>query len=230
MYCVKCGVELAQSERKCPLCLTPVYMPGLEEDTERPYPKDEPNIAPVNPKGVYLIVSFVFVISALISFFADLNINGTFDWSGFVMGALGVAYVTFILPLWFRRPSPAVFVPCDFLAVGLFVAYICYATGGDWFFTFALPIIGGAALIVASVTILCYYLRRGYLYIFGGAIIASGALSVLIEWLIRVEFNPHAGFVWSPYPAIALSLAGMMLIVIAIVKPFRESLARIFSL
>ena len=29
MYCVKCGVELADSEKKCPLCGTPVFHPDI---------------------------------------------------------------------------------------------------------------------------------------------------------------------------------------------------------
>ena len=27
MYCIKCGVELADSEKSCPLCQTPVFHP-----------------------------------------------------------------------------------------------------------------------------------------------------------------------------------------------------------
>ncbi len=230
MYCVKCGVELADSERKCPLCATPVYFPELTREGERPYPVLEPDIAPFNPRGIYLIVSFVFLLSGLISAFADFNINGKIDWSGYVIGALAVAYTVFMLPLWFRRPSPAVFVPCDFAAAALYVLYICIATGGSWFLPFAMPIIGAAALIISAIAILCYYLRRGYLYIFGGAFIALGAFSIFIELMIHVTFDPHVNFVWSPYPAITFTLVGMLLIVVAIVKPFRESLARIFSL
>ena len=30
MYCIKCGVALAESEEKCPLCGTRVYHPDLE--------------------------------------------------------------------------------------------------------------------------------------------------------------------------------------------------------
>ena len=31
MYCIKCGVELADTEKQCPLCGTLVYHPELEQ-------------------------------------------------------------------------------------------------------------------------------------------------------------------------------------------------------
>lgn len=230
MYCVKCGVELADSERKCPLCMTPVYYPGLDEDPERPFPKTEPKEDTINPKGVNFILTFAFLLSGIISVVADINTAPGISWSGYVVGGLVLAYVTFILPFWFVKRSPAIFVPIDFAVTALYVWYISFATGGEWYLTLALPIIGGAALIFCSLTILCYYLRRGYLYIFGGATIALGLLSLLIEWLIHVTFPLPVHYLWSPYPAITLGLIGLMLIIIAIVKPFRESLERLFAL
>jgi hypothetical protein len=53
---------------------------------------------------------------------------------------------------------------------------------------------------------------------------------VLLEWLTLITFGREAMFVWSLYPAIALFLVGIMLIVVGIVKPFRESLRRVFFL
>ena len=39
MYCIKCGVELADSERVCPLCGTRVFHPDLPcGQGEPPYP------------------------------------------------------------------------------------------------------------------------------------------------------------------------------------------------
>ena len=38
-YCVNCGVELSQNEKKCPLCGTEVYHPNqkvIKADTEEP--------------------------------------------------------------------------------------------------------------------------------------------------------------------------------------------------
>ncbi len=228
MYCVKCGVELADSEKKCPLCHTPVYFPGHEIKDDRPYPEFErPEV--VNPRGIYFIISFVCIIGAIISFVCDLNLGGGVTWSGYVIGAIALFYVLFILPAWFRRYNPAIFIPCDFFAIGLYLAYISVATGGGWFLTFALPITGAVTIIISSITILSYYLKRGYLYVYGGAFIAAGAFCPVMEMLAHVTFGGDP-VNWSVYPLIALFLIGIMLIVIAIVKPFRESLCRIFAI
>ena len=227
MYCVKCGVELADSERSCPLCSTPVYMPGLDPNPERPYPQgSKPEV--VNPRGVYFVLTFAFAIAAIICLVADLSIESGIDWSGYVIGGLLVAYVSLILPGWFNRRHPDIFVPSSFATVALFLAYVNYATGGDWFMTFALPLVGGLAVIVCSLAILTFYLHRGHLYIWGGATIATGLLCILLEWLTVVTFGAPTMFLWSLYPAISLTLVGLMLIIVAIVRPFRESLRKVF--
>ena len=38
-----------------------------------------------------------------------------------VAGALVVSYVVLALPVWFRRPNPVIFVPCDFAAAALYL-------------------------------------------------------------------------------------------------------------
>ena len=229
MYCVKCGVELADSEKKCPLCHTPIYFPGYEpKEDERTYPKfDKPET--VNPRGIYFILSFAFTIAAIISLLADLNMGNGVTWAGYVIGGIGLFYVLFILPAWFKKYNPAIFIPIDFLAIGVYLLYINHATDGDWFLTFALPITGIVTVVFSTITILSYYLRRGYLYIFGGAIIGAGAFCPVIETLSIITFGGRH-LMWSLYPLVALFLIGIMLIVIAIVKPFRESLCRIFAI
>ena len=40
MYCIKCGVELKDSEKRCPLCGTPVFHPDIKQPKgEKPYPE-----------------------------------------------------------------------------------------------------------------------------------------------------------------------------------------------
>ncbi len=231
MYCVKCGVELADSERSCPLCKTPVYYPGLSNERERPYPEFIESKDELNPRGISFIFSFLFAIAAIISVFCDINLNGSFDWAGYVIGGLILSYVVLILPSWFRRPNPAVFVPVDFAVSGLLLLYIDISMGGGWFLPFALPVLGAITLIICAVVILIYYLRCGHLYIFGGASIALGLVSLMIEMLIHSVFLVnHTYLLWSVYPLVALSMIGIMLIVIAIVKPFRDSLRKIFAI
>ncbi len=229
MYCVKCGVELSESEKRCPLCHTEVYLPGYTPNEDaRPYPKFE-KPEKVNPRGIYFIISFVCIIGAIISFVCDLNLGGGITWSGYAIGGIALFYILFILPGWFKRFNPAIFIPCDFLAIGLFLAYVNLATGGSWFLSFAFPLTGAVTLIISSITILCYYIKRGYLYIFGGAFIAAGLFCPVLELLGYLTFGGEY-IRWGFYPLIALFLIGIMLIVIAIVKPFRESLCRIFAI
>lgn len=229
MYCVKCGVELADSERKCPLCNTPVYFPGLSDDPERTYPKFE-KPEKVNPRGIYFIISFVCLISAAISLVCDINLGNGLTWSGYVIGGIALFYTIFILPGWFRKYNPAIFVPSNFAAIGLFLAYVNFATQGNWFLSFAFPITGACALVVSAICILSYYIKKGYLYIWGGAFLGIAAFMPVMELLAKVTFGTFDHLFWSIYPLIAFGLIGIMLIVIAIVKPLRESLCRIFAI
>ena len=230
MYCVKCGVELADSQRKCPLCSTPVYFPELDPSPEKPYPSYVDRKERVNPRGLYFIICFAFIISGVIALICDYNLNGSFDWSGYVVGALLLAYVILLLPLWFVGHHPAIFTPVSFLCIGVYLWYVNFASGGEWFWSLALPVTGIMALIFTAIAVLSHYLRRGYLYIYGGACIALGASAPLIEFLIHLTFDVNHGYVWGLYPAAAFSLIGIMLIIIAIVRPFSESLRRIFSI
>ena len=60
--------------------------------------------------------------------------------------------------------------------------------------------------------------------------VLGGGLAVLIEFLINLTFQIHETLFWSFYPMVAGVVLGLMLIVIAICKPLRESLHRKFFL
>jgi hypothetical protein len=110
--------------------------------------------------------------------------------------------------------------------VGLYLLYISLATGGGWFLSFAFPITGGVALIVTAVVTLLKYVRRGQLYIFGGAIIALGGMTVLAEFLSVITFGLDRFFGWSFYPLVVAALLGGLLIFLAVCRPARETMER----
>ena len=229
MYCVKCGVEHHESTKECPLCGTTVYYPE-KKDVPAPYPEYVDNRETVSKRGIYFIITFAFLIAASISVICDLNLGASVQWSGYVIGGLLLAYEIFILPGWFTRPSATIFIPCHFASIAAYLLYICFATGGEWYLTLALPVVGALALITSTVYVLCHYVRRGYLYISGGTCVAIGLLSVMIEMLIDITFGIHHTLFWSPYPLAAFVLIGVMLFVIAIVKPFREAMKKKLAL
>lgn len=229
MYCVKCGVKLADSERSCPLCNTPLYYPDLPE-AEGPYPPYKKIKSTNGRLGLNFVIAVAFLLAVVICVLCDVNLSGSIEWSDLAIGGAVLTYVVVFLPGWFKKPSPAIFAPCDFLAVALLLCYINIKFSGDWFISFAMPITAFVALIVCSVMILCYYLRAGYLYIFGGASILFSLFFVVLEQLMHITFGISHPMLWSPYPAATFFILGISLIIIAIVPQFRESLRKVFSI
>lgn len=232
MYCVKCGVELADSQRVCPLCGTRVFHPDIPRTpADPPYPPDE-RVHPeeVNRSGVCFILTALALLPAVICVLCDWRINGGILWSGYASGGILLLYVLTVLPLWFKRPNPVIFVPVDFLVIGVYLLYINCATHGHWFMSFALPVTGTAMVLVTAVVALLRYVPAGALYICGGGLILSGGYAVLVEWLLNVTFRLHDTFLWSFYPLAVCTVLGAMLLVIAVCKPLRRSLHRKFFL
>ena len=232
MYCIKCGVELADSEKVCPLCGTRVFHPDLPGGQgEPPYPPDHsPRAEEVSRAGILFVLTTLMLLRAVISVVCDWRINGGIVWSGFVVGGLLLLYTTVVLPLWFRRPNPVIFVPIDFAVLGLYLFYINFATHGHWFLTFALPVTGTAMVLVTAMVALLRYVPAGALYICGGALLLSGGFAVLVEFLLNLTFRLHDTFLWSFYPLAACTVLGAMLLIIAICKPLRRSLHKKFFL
>lgn len=226
MYCVKCGVKLAETERKCPLCQTVVCHPDFPPSEARPlYPAHKMPKGASGLKALGGVMIILFLIPLVVSFLSDWKANGRLDWFGYVAGAVVCAYIIAALPLWFARPNPVVFVPCDFAAVTAYLLYLCLATGGHWFLSFALPVAGGLCAIVTAVVTLLRYVRGGRLYIVGGATMATGGWLLLTEYLLAVTFGIR--FVgWSVYPLLVLTLLGGLLIYLGIDRRARETVER----
>lgn len=226
MYCVKCGVHLADTEKKCPLCSTVVYHPEIKRESKPPlYPSGK---MPKSKSGRAFIcgaIIIVFMIPLIITFLSDMQLDGKLDWFGYAAGGIVLAYLTFALPMWFKNPNPVIFVPCDIAACAGYLLYIDIMTDGNWFMSFAFPIIIGASVIVCTLVTLLRYLRKGKLYVIGGSVMVLGALIFFVEMLIVTRFDlQFAG--WSLYPLISLFLVGGLLIYLAMNSVAREKIER----
>jgi hypothetical protein len=230
MYCIKCGVELADTEKSCPLCKTVVCHPDFTETAEGEYPEKQLPDKKKQSRVSCFIVSAFFLMALFIIPLCDMQFDSTVDWAGFATGAILLLYEIVILPFWFKKPNPVIFVPCGFAAVAAYVGYVCFATAGNWFFTFALPIIAGFCLIVTTVVTLTRYIKRGvgWLFVFGGAGVALGGFMLVIELLLNLTFSATKFVAWSIYPLICLVLIGGLLIFLGIYRPARELMEQKF--
>lgn len=227
MFCIKCGVELADTEKTCPLCKTEVYHPELaQKDVAPNYPPYRRPHSRVNKRGVLFLITMFYVMIAIQLLICEFTLFDELNWSLYAIGGIALSYVVILLPTWFSHPNPVIFVPCDFAAAALYLLFISEFTGGKWFFSFALPVIFWTALIVTTIITLSRYIGRGYFFIFGGASILTGILVVMVEMLLQVTFHPPKFYFWSIYPLVGFLLLGIALIIIGICKPLRESLAK----
>ena len=229
MYCINCGVKLSDTEKRCPLCQTVVFHPELPRQEAEPlYPEGlnpEPQISSL---VVQFLITGFYLLAMAICLVCDLQLGNGIVWAGYVIGGLMVSYVIIILPLWFAKPNPVIFVPCDFAAAGLYLLYINLATGGRWFLSFAFPVTGFVALVVTAVIVLRRYIRRGRLYVFGGAVLAMAGFMPLLEFLLSITF-PSVGFIgWYLYPLMVFGLLGGILLFLAICRPARHAVAQKF--
>ena len=226
MYCINCGAHLEENQEKCPLCETRVYHPDIPFKNQEPfYPKNRIPKMKHRSKTFNGAVIIMFLIPIAVSFLADFHFDKEINWFGYVFGALVLGYTAFALPMWFEKPNPVIFVPCSFLAAIGYLLYINEITNGDWFLSFAFPVAGGLGLICSVALTLLRYIKKGKLYIWGGAFTFTGAFIMLIEYLLSSTFK--VDFIgWSLYPLSVMVLLGGLMFYLAINKSAREVMER----
>ncbi len=228
MYCIKCGAKLSKGQTICPICETRVYHPDLEITEQNTFPKIPFESEEFNRKGLMFVLTMIFIVPFVLPILLELSWHNEISWSGYASGGTLLFYCSFVLPYWFKKQNPVIFVPVFFvLAIGLLL-FICYETRGDWFMSFAFPVAGSLGLILTAATAVLYYVKKGCLYSIGATLITLGLWTLYLEFEIRYTFNFNTPFYWSLAPLTVLSVVGIMLILIAIIKPLKESLRRIF--
>ena len=226
MYCVKCGVKLMDGERACPLCNTPVLYTEHAFQEERysdRYPSERRH-------GKYILLSLVTALmlaAGLICLVICLKTFGGVSWSGYVLMGLALAWIMLILPFWFRRFLPFVFLPLDYAAVCGFLLYICARTGGHWFLSFAFPVtlLHGAFLLCTLA--LFRHAKKGRLRKVGALMIIMGPYCMLIELFEHITFGTPM-FLWSLYCVCAFGAIGLFLFIASLIPPLRSFLERKF--
>ena len=225
MYCVRCGVELEQGTKACPLCGTPVWDPDPIEKN----PHFNPGLYPVRDhSGKYwllAVITFIMLSTGIGCMTACLVYYGRLAWSAYVLAGLLFVYIVAFLPLWFRRYYPVIFLPVSFAALEGLTLFLCLYTGGSWFLSFAFPVIG----LLFIFTFLGYGLQvikikpRIKLRLVGVYIFLLGGATMLIELFLHMTFELPM-FNWSIYTAGTFGLFGLFLFIASFILRLRRAM------
>lgn len=226
MYCVKCGVRLQEGVERCPLCQTPVWDPEPRE-ASRSYPDTLPRRHRESALPAAVALTVLCVTAVLVTLNVCFKLYGELRWGGYVMLGLLLFYVLAVLPLWFSQPRGEVFVPVDHAAAALYVLYICMKTGGHWFLSFALPVIGSSCLLSTAMICLLKYVRGGRAFIFGGFLLLTGCFTVLVEFFEHLSFGVEM-FRWSLYSLAGFGSVGLFLLIAGMIPSLRQWMRRRF--
>jgi len=213
-YCVHCGVKLGESEKRCPLCLTPVFDPAQPRDPSapRPYPVHTPEQElKRNKRFLLMLATFMLAAPALLCLLIDCMITGSITWSGYASGALLMLYFSAAVPLLAARHTAWWTVGTVFLSLNGYLFLVERLSGSShWFFPIALPALALGAVLVTIITVLFRLDRLNRLTLVAAAFAAAAVECVAVEWLHGMANQWNGSFRWSPFvlaPCLFISFA-----------------------
>ncbi|HIW74721.1 MAG TPA: zinc ribbon domain-containing protein [Firmicutes bacterium] len=144
-YCVNCGVELAPSERVCPLCGTEAVNPRqpFDKAAPKPFPARLDIFAPTDNRGfLALVVTIVLCLPAAVCLACDAAYTHGAGWSMLVAGAMALLWVFIVPAMYVRRHAVLILGVLDTAAVlGYLWMIEHFAARGPWLVQLALPLV-----------------------------------------------------------------------------------------
>lgn len=217
-YCVNCGVELEETEKTCILCGCEVVNPMKKPDPDamRPYPDRIDEITKkANRRFSALILTFLFILPALICFFLNILYFDQILWSVYVIGGCAFLWTCIVVPLINKKMNLVVILFFDFIAAVLYLFMIeRMLSSSEWFLTLAFPIITSIWVVLEALVILYQKnVIKGF-QIPALGFVFIGLLCACIDWIINMYFGFGIKISWSVFVmAPAFVLASLFFIV-----------------
>mgnify|MGYP000937118607 CR=1 FL=1 len=203
-YCVHCGVEMAPSEKSCPLCQTLVQDPACPwtPPESMPYPERvEEVFKHIDLRYGRSLAVLVLLIPALVVLAVNLLSSGSITWSLYVIGALVCVYCWFLVPLFYRFRRPYAYIAIDFITLALYLLLIARMTGGRaWYMGIALPVLAAMVILVQLVILAIRRLEWQPLeraavvcLLVAGFLVAIDAIADLYTGQVFLNWSVYAG-------------------------------------
>lgn len=229
-YCVNCGVELASSEKKCPLCQTPVLNPNSpwKEPRTRPYPeKVERVMSRIDRRYGAILGTLCLLIPVVVTTLTDLLTNHQFVWSPYVVGAIMCVFVFVLVPWFVLNKRYYLFILLDAIATTLYLAYISGETSDfSWFMPLALPLVIIAAVLAIIIVLVIKTKHLHGLYKPALLIDYFAVACVSVELLIDVYTTAMVSLSWSLIVFGSVAMLSAILVVIEKKQKLKERIRR----
>lgn len=223
-YCVNCGVELDKTCKTCPLCNVPVVNPIQPVDTvsQAPYPKEKGQVTPAKHSDVAILLSVVYIATAIVCGVLNLFVLTIGAWSLYVIGICILLWIVSVPAFIYTKLPIYLSILLDGVAVAFYIGFIAYNFPGDgWYFNIALPIV---VIMTAFTNLFAFLNRRNNSSILSQAVLVFagiGLVSVEVEILIHRYFDNKIYLTWS-----AVVLTCCAIIVVALLTIIKRSRLR----
>lgn len=209
MYCVKCGVELEDGVKRCPLCETAVpEIKGIEEEFAKEYPIVNINLYEMKmkkvKKAVFMSFFTISIISILEVFFQNLIMYGKLEWGYYAIPSI----LVFDLGLFVFLDSYRMRTNLFLILTGL-TAFFLLIDFGDkkltWSIGRGIPIVVAFYLISLVFSYVWDKHKNDRLKILNFFIFFVGIFLLVLELIISKKMT------WSIFSSIPLFILSIML-------------------
>lgn len=231
-YCVNCGVELDGSVRACPLCNTPVVNPAELEKlkrTDRSFPKSKGEVETVKRKDIGVLLSAVFLATAVTCGLLNLFVFMGSNWSLAVIGICVVLWVMLIPAVIFPEQTVYFSLLFDGGAIAAYLYLLTFLTKSNrWFPGLGMPIVVLATVIAEIFTFCVRRLPRSFLTVSLYLYSAVGVFCVGLEILIDRYLTDHIALSWSAVVVTVCAILDIAIITMLSHKRLRNAVRRRF--
>ncbi len=231
-YCVNCGVELHESEKKCPLCDTVVINPNIisGEPAESVFPQEQKLIDTISEHRWWAgVITIILAIPTSICLLCNYGIQKELGWSLIVTAALLMVWLFIVPALLMRKINYIALFIIYTVGILLFLFVMCWQVKGNWFLGLAVPIVLCFMGVLSINTVVIKH-NVAKLYAAAVCFITIGAMVVAVEIVTDYYISKTIELSWSLIALVPCALMSLLYIIIQKKKGLKNSLKKRFRM
>lgn len=225
-YCAKCGVEVDNDVKICPLC--DYEIPKFDSEHHITNREDRTSFQPQNPyegergrkrRLAYIVSSAVILSATLNLFFAAWLYEETLDWAKYAIITLLAVWSMVTSFYVFKHSIQRLIISSTTICAIYFYLWDSFSTDLNYYFRIYLPVIVFTLLFVLFFIRLLQKLKTTGLNVLSFVFLGIVAYSLILNGLFSRNTYGEFIFTWSKVVAIALVPTAIVFMVIHYLMP-----------